>query len=50
MSTFKSKIPFNERQKTEMIMQVMNDATRSEPIVVQVDEGEDGNKVNVYIG
>lgn len=50
MGTLKSKIPFNERKKTEMIMQVMNDATRSEPIVVQVDEGEDGNKVNVYIG
>ncbi len=50
MNTFKSKIPFNEREKAEMMMQVMNDTTRNEPIVVQVDEGEDGDKVNVYIG
>lgn len=50
MNTFKGTMPFKEREKAEMMMQVMNDTTRSEPIVVQVDEGEDGDKVNVYIG
>jgi hypothetical protein len=50
MNTFKGKVPFREREKAEMMMQVMNDTTRTEPIVVQVDEGENGDKVNVYIG
>ncbi|MCG2784092.1 MAG: hypothetical protein L6461_03200 [Anaerolineae bacterium] len=50
MNTFKSNIPRNEREKADMVLQVMNETTSTEPIVVQVDEGEDGNKVNVYIG
>lgn len=50
MNTFKSNIPHGEREKAEMVLQVMNETPSQEPIVVQVDEGEDGNKVNVYIG
>lgn len=50
MNTFKSNIPRGEREKADMVLQVMNETTRTEPIVVQVDEGEDGDKVNVYIG
>lgn len=50
MNTFKGNIPYHEREKADMVLQVMNETTSKEPIVVQVDEGEDGNKVNVYIG
>jgi hypothetical protein len=50
MNTFKGNIPHHEREKADMVLQVMNETTSKEPIVVQVDEGEDGNKVNVYIG
>jgi hypothetical protein len=50
MNTFKGSVPQKEREKADMVLQVMNQTTSEEPIVVQVDEGEDGDKVNVYIG
>ena len=50
MNTFKGNIPHQEREKADMVMQVMNETTSKDPIVVQVDEGDDGDKVNVYIG
>lgn len=50
MNTFKGNIPQREREKADMVLQVMNETTSDEPIVVQVDDGEDGDKVNVYIG
>jgi hypothetical protein len=50
VNTFKGQMPHHEREKADMVLQVMNETTRSEPIVVHVDDGEDGDKVDVYIG
>lgn len=50
VSTFKGYVPGQEREKVEMILSAINTTTSQEPLVVQVDEGEDGDKVNVYIG
>jgi hypothetical protein len=50
MNTFKGNIPHAERDKANMVLNIMNETTSEEPIVVQVDEGKDGDKVNVYIG
>ncbi len=48
--TFKGFVPGQERDKVELVLNAINTTTSQEPLVVQVDEGEDGDKVNVYIG
>lgn len=47
---FGGHIPSAEREKVDMVMQVINDTTRTDPVVVQVDEGPNGDRVHVYIG
>lgn len=55
LRTFKNKIPDLKREigdkPIEEIIEVMDQSfTSDEPLVVNVDEGEDGEKVQVYIG
>jgi hypothetical protein len=55
LRTFKNKIPDLKNEigdkPIEEIIEVMDQSfTSDEPLVVNVDEGEDGEKVQVYIG
>jgi hypothetical protein len=55
LRTFKNKIPDLKRElgdkPIEEIIEVMDQSfTSEEPLVVNVDEGEEGEKVRVYIG
>ena len=55
LRTFKNKIPNLKRElgdkPIEEIIEVMDQSfTSEEPLVVNVDEGEEGEKVRVYIG
>jgi hypothetical protein len=51
LRTFKHKIPAMQDQALdEMILAVGRNASPENPIYIQVDEGEDGEKVEIYIG
>ena len=51
LRTFKHKIPAMQEQAwDQMILAVGKNATPENPIYIQVDEGEDGEKVEIYIG
>jgi hypothetical protein len=50
LNTIPQVIPNKEREKVRMAMDAINDTTADSPIVVNVDEGEDGDRVKVYIG
>lgn len=43
-------VPGKQGKAAASMMEAINDTTREEPMVVQVDEGPNGNKVRVYIG
>jgi hypothetical protein len=50
MHVFGGAVPGKEREKFDLVMNAVTDTTRDEPLVVQVDEGENGDRVQVYIG
>jgi hypothetical protein len=51
LRTFGHKIPSMDGQALDqVILAVGNNATPENPIYIQVDEGEDGEKVEIYIG
>jgi hypothetical protein len=51
MRTFGHKIPDMDKAKVEGVAQVIETGfTGENPLVVNVDEGEDGERVRVYIG
>ncbi len=51
LRTFKHRIPaMQEHDWDEMILAVGQNASPENPIYIQVDEGEDGEKVEIYIG
>lgn len=51
LRTFKHRIPaMQEHDWDEMILAVGKNASPENPIYIQVDEGEDGEKVEIYIG
>jgi len=50
LSLFGGAIPSKEKQMAEAMMAAVHDTTGDSPLVVQVDEGADGEKVKLYIG
>lgn len=50
LSVFGNFIPSKEKQAAEAMMTAVHDTTGAAPLVVQVDEGSDGEKVKLYIG
>jgi hypothetical protein len=51
LRTFGHNIPHMDKTKVEGVVQVIETGlTGEEPLVVNVDEGEDGERVQIYIG
>jgi hypothetical protein len=51
LRTFGGRIPRMDKEKFDGVIQVVeNGLSTEEPVIVHVDEGEDGDRVQVYIG
>ncbi|GAB4482903.1 MAG: hypothetical protein OHK0031_05770 [Anaerolineales bacterium] len=50
LSLFGGAIPSKEKYIAEAMMTAIADSTGASPLVVQVDEGDNGEKVKIYIG